>query len=239
MRRFAIATLASLQVLVPALLPLPAASQVAGLDADVALDPGHSYADVGASGAGLREYEVTLDIAVRAARLLEARGYSVRLTRNDFGPLSAMNHPDSTERIRIEQEARIAAAGRVRCYVSLHFNGSISRVLAGTETYYNPENFGEESYRLAEALQRQVVDMLWQVGHPARDRGVKSDLLAGKSYGHFFNLRGPWPSALVEGMFLSNELEAGLLWRDEVRQALAEGYSRGVSEYLGPAPSGG
>lgn len=201
-------------------------------DADVGLDPGHSYADVGASGGGLREYELTLDIALRVKPLLEERGYSVNLTRFDNGPLSAMSHPNSTERIRIEQEARIAAVGRVRCYVSIHFNGHGDPSLSGTETYYNPDNIGDASYRLAEALQRHVLQTIWEAGHPSRDRGVKSDLLAGKPYGHFFSLRGPHPGALVEGLFLSNPGDAAAVRQDQVRQAIAEGYSRGISEYL-------
>ena len=216
----------------------PASSQTPVYDADIGLDPGHSYADVGASGAGLREFELTLDVALRAKALLEARGYSVSLTRTDGSPLSPMSHPDAlVERVRIEQQARIAAIGRVRCYVSVHFNGGPPS-LAGTETYYNPDNLGNQSYRLAEALQRHVVNVLWEAGYPDRDRGVKSDLLAGKPYGHFFSLRGPSPSALVEGLFLSNPPEAALLWREEIRQAIAEGYSRGISEYLA-AEAGG
>jgi N-acetylmuramoyl-L-alanine amidase len=210
-----------------------ASAQTAPFDADVGLDPGHSTADVGAAGGGVREYEATLDIALRVRPPLEARGYSVRLSRLDHSPLSAMTHPNTDERTRIEQEARIAAVGRVRCYVSIHFNGHPSLALKGTETYYNPDNHGEQSYRLASALQRHVVDLLWQAGHPAADRGVLSDLRAGKPYGHFFSLRGPQPSVLVEGLFLSNPTEAGLLRDEKFRQAIAEGYSRGISEYLG------
>jgi N-acetylmuramoyl-L-alanine amidase len=219
------------------LWPAPVSGQPPTFDADVGLDAGHSHADVGASGAGLREFELTLDIALRARALLEARGYSVNMTRTDYGPLSAMDHPNSTERVRIEQEARLASVGRVRCYVSVHFNAHPSPGLSGTETYYNPENHGEQAWRLAEALQRNVVGMLWEAGYPSVDRGVRSDLLAGKPYGHFFGLRGPDPGALVEGLFLSNPSDAAQLWRDEVRQAIAEGYSRGISEYLGGGAS--
>ena len=231
MTKLAALTLAALLSLT--LWTLPASSQTpATYDADVGLDPGHSYADVGASGAGLREFELTLDVALRAKALLEARGYSVSLTRADSAPLSPMSHADAlVERVRIEQQARLAAVGRVRCYVSVHFNGGPPS-LAGTETYYNPDNFGDQSYWLAESLQRHVVNVLWEAGYPDRDRGVKSDLLAGKPYGHFFSLRGSSPSALVEGLFLSNPQEAALLWREEIRQTMAEGYSRGISEYL-------
>lgn len=223
-----------------ALLPwLPAvAADAPSFDADVGLDPGHSVADVGASGGGLREYELTLDVALRTRALLEARGYSVRLTRVDAAPLTAMTHPDLTERTRIEQEARIAAAGRVRCYISLHFNGSADPRLAGTETYVNPDNQGDASWRLGEALQRHVVAALREGGYPTLDRGVKSDLLAGKPYGHFFSLRGPFPSALVEALFLSNPADAAALAHEGIREALARGYSGGISEYLEGETSG-
>jgi N-acetylmuramoyl-L-alanine amidase len=208
----------------------------------VGLDPGHSAVDVGASGAGLTEFELALDIALRVREKLEAQGVSVRMTRNDSRPLSTMSHPDSIERIRIEQEARIAAVGRVRAYVSLHFNGHPSPTLRGTETYYNVDaSAGMDSYRLADALQRNVVGALWEGGYPAVDRGAKSDLVAGKPYGHFFGLRGAAPSALVEALFLSAPSEAQALQTSEVRDALSLGYARGIQEFLAsgksPAPA--
>src|SRR5215216_5176665 len=50
---------------------------------DVVLDPGHSRADVGAAGGGLREYQLTLDLAQRVRDRLEAANLTVRLTRED------------------------------------------------------------------------------------------------------------------------------------------------------------
>ena len=64
------------------------------------------------------------------------------------------------------------------------------------------------------------------------DRGVKEDLSAGKPYGHFFSLRGPMPSALVEGLFLSNPAEAALLRQDSTLAALARGYAAGIGAYF-------
>jgi N-acetylmuramoyl-L-alanine amidase len=117
--------------------------------------------------------------------------------------------------------------------VSLHFNGHNSPALRGTETYYNPEGaMPDESYRLAGALHRGVVDALWEGGYPTVDRGVKSDLLAGKPYGHFFNLRGNAPSVLVEGLFLSSPGEAAALHTSQVRDALSWGYVRGILEFF-------
>ncbi|MCC7104418.1 MAG: N-acetylmuramoyl-L-alanine amidase [Chloroflexi bacterium] len=217
--------------------PADVSAQSWPLEADVGLDPGHSRADVGASSGALREFELTLDIASRIVPLLEERGFRARLSRAGDEPLTAMSDPDPTERTRIEQTARIEAVGRVRAYVSIHFNGFSDPRLDGTETYYNQDNSGDEALRLAGALQRNVVGALWDGGYQARDRGVKSDLLAGKPYGHFFSLRGPMPSALVEGLFLTSQRDAVALGQDGIRQAMAVGYARGIAEYLGvPTP---
>src|SRR5438309_6790074 len=83
---------------------------------DVALDPGHSRADVGAAGGGLREYELTLDLAQRVRARLELAHLSVRLTRADDLPLTDFTSPSEMSQIQAEQEARIVAAGPSRIY---------------------------------------------------------------------------------------------------------------------------
>ena len=200
---------------------------------DVALDPGHSDVDVGAAGAGLREVDLTLALAQRLRPLLEAQGLRVALTRQDNRPLSAMSHRDPDTRTRIEQEARIAAVQPARIYVSIHFNGHPSAAIRGTETYYNGDNFGAESRRLAEAIQTQILAELRAIGFDPLDRGVREDLTAGKPYGHFFSLRGPQPSVLVEALFLSNAREAALLREPGTLDALARGYAAGIQAYFG------
>ncbi|HLI28254.1 MAG TPA: N-acetylmuramoyl-L-alanine amidase [Chloroflexota bacterium] len=199
---------------------------------DVGLDPGHSDADVGAVGGGLREVDLTLALARQIRPLLEAHGLRVALTREDNRPLTAMNHRDPTERIRLEQEARIAAVTPARIYVSIHFNGHPNPAVRGTETYYNPDNFGAESRQLAEALQTAILAELHRLGYEAADRGVRADLTAGKPYGHFFSLRGPQPSVLVEALFLSNPQEAALLREPATLEALARGYAVGILQYF-------
>jgi N-acetylmuramoyl-L-alanine amidase len=202
---------------------------------DVALDPGHSTADVGASGGGLREYQLTLDLAERVKTRLEASHLSVRLTREDDRPLTALTNPGATDDIAAEQSARIAAGGPARVFISLHFNGGPPS-LHGTETYFNPDRAGDtdtSDRMLAQALQHSVIDALQaEAGYTSLDRGAKSDLAAGKPYGHFFSLRGPEPSALVENLFLSDPTEAALLHDDATLDALADGCAQGVLEYF-------
>ncbi len=223
---------------VPSLLvaSAPAMRASDGYDADIGLDPGHSRADVGASGGGVGEFEHTLEVALRIVPVLEAAGLRVALTRTGHEPLTTMAHPNVTERTRIEQRARIEAVGNARIYVSVHFNGGPA-ALRGTETYYNRENAGGEGRRLAEALQRHIVAALASVGHPVIDRGARDDLTIGKPYGHLFSLRGSMPSALGEALFLSNPTEAALLLREDARDALARGYAGGILEYFADARS--
>jgi N-acetylmuramoyl-L-alanine amidase len=209
---------------------------------DVALDPGHSRADVGAAGGGLREYQLTFDLAHRVKAHLEAANLSVRLTRADDLPLTPLTNALATDQINAEQTARIAAGGPARVFVSLHFNGGPTS-LHGTETYYNPERADDTSTTdrvLADALQRNVVNALAaEVGYSSVDRGVKSDLTAGKPYGHFFSLRGPEPSALVENLFLSNPNDAAALRDDATLDALADGCVQGILEYFSSASVSG
>jgi N-acetylmuramoyl-L-alanine amidase len=209
---------------------------------DVALDPGHSRADGGAAGGGLREYQLTLDLAQRVRARLELNHLSVRLTREDDSPLTALSSPGATRQIQAEQEARIAAGGPARIYVSLHFNGGPAK-LRGTETYFNPDRAPDADSTdraRAELLQRHVVAALAdELGYTSLDRGVKSDLAAGKSYGHFFSLRGPSPSALVEHLFLSNPNEAALLRDETTLDALADGCAQGIFEYFASGLGGG
>ncbi len=234
MFRLAVALISAMVVVIPA-----APAFAAGNDpVDVALDPGHSRVDVGAAGGGLREYRLTLDLAQRLEARLEAAGLRVRLTRQDDTPLSAMDDPSDNERTRIEQTARIQAAMPARLFVSLHFNGGPAS-LHGTETYFNPDRSpdGAAADRaLADALQRHVVAALRDSGYPALDRGVKTDLSAGKPYGHFFSLRGPAPSALVEALFLSNADDLAALRDDATLDAIATGCAQGLLEYLAGEP---
>ncbi len=202
--------------------------------ADVGLDPGHSRVDVGAAGGGLREYQLTLSTAERVKQLLEEEGLTVALSRQDDLPLTALSDPDPTERTRLEQEARIAAVGRTRVYVSLHFNGLGDPRVRGAECYYNAGNHGEESRLLAQAIEDGLVGEVTVAGYDLPDRGVKEDLWAGKPYGHFFSLRGAAPSVLVESMFLTNPHEAFLLSNEDIREAVARGIARGIAGYLQP-----
>ncbi len=228
-----LAGLALLACWLPALAEgeIDGATEQAGI-VDVGLDPGHSDADVGAAGGGLRECDVTLDLANRVRALLEQDGLRVAMSRTDNSPLTDFSDPNPTEQIRLEQEARIAAVGKARVFVSIHLNGFGIPSVRGAECYYNGDNQGEASRLLARSIQDRVLAEVAAAGYDLPDRGVKEDLSAGKPYGHFFSLRGGMPSVLVESMFLTNPREASLLNDDSIREAVARGIAAGIAEQL-------
>ena len=203
---------------------------------DAGLDPGHSQHDVGTEGGGLAEYQLTLKVATRVKQMLEEAGLAVALSRQDKEPLTDFSDPDPTEAVRLEQEARIEAVGNATLYVSIHFNGHPNRTYRGMEVYYNADNYGEESLALAKAIHGRLLASVEDAGYDLPDRGVKEDLTVGKPYAHFFSLRGPMPSVLVEPMFLTNPTEAALLRDEAVIEAIARGISDGIIEYLRPDP---
>src|SRR5947208_439569 len=90
----------------------------------VVLDPGHGGQDSGAMCGGVMEKDLTLDVARRIDRLLDAEGVATLMTR--LGD------------IYVSLADRAAFGNRVRdsIFVSIHFNEDNKPVASGVETYY-------------------------------------------------------------------------------------------------------
>jgi N-acetylmuramoyl-L-alanine amidase len=221
--------------LVAAALALSAAAPAAALPL-VAVDPGHGGADTGAVGplpagtetglpprvdeAGqtvIYEKDVTLDVGRRLAAWLGGRGFPVLLTRNDDTGGGDLPYRGELE----DLQARVAVANRAgaEMFVSIHENAFVDPAIRGTETYHF-SRAGAPARALAVAIHEEV---MLRLGLP--DRGVQSA-------GFHVLKHTVMPAVLVEGGFLTNPDEAGLLARPEARQALAEGIGAGVADYV-------
>src|SRR4029453_1989572 len=90
----------------------------------VVLDPGHGGQDSGAMCGSVMEKDLTLDVARRIDRLLEAEGIATLMTRMGDTYASLAD--------------RAAFANRVTnsIFVSIHFNEDNQPVSSGVETYY-------------------------------------------------------------------------------------------------------
>ncbi len=152
---------------------------------------------------------------------------------------------ETTEGVRLESQARAEVANQANADVvlAIHFNGS-DPGQSGTEVYYNPDrSFGEESRVLATSVYDAILAALRSIGYQARARGVMNDsrtaaaALAGQPHtfllGESPGFRATrMPGMIGEALFVTNDYEAQLLMRDDVRQAIAGAYKTGIENYF-------
>jgi len=196
----------------------------------VVLDPGHGGHDKGAISKYGYEKDFALDVALRARKLLEARGYKVAMTRTTdiFIPL--------------HDRPRLAQSTPDSIFVSIHFNASpVNHSARGFEIFsmaprgapatndaiFSIRDMREEPGNAHElqssALAASIYhSLLGQV--PTIDRGLK--------HARFAVLRvSTVPAVLVECGFVSNGPESILIGSPEWRERVAEAVVEGIGEY--------
>ena len=201
---------------------------VPGPFALVVLDPGHGGQDSGAMCGGVLEKDLTLDIAQRVDRLLQAQGIATLMTRTGDSYVSLVD--------------RAAATNRARdcIFVSIHFNEGNKNNAAGVETYYAEHQVAtppavsswlpflqrasleipnSESQGLAGLIQEALVART-----QATDRGIKT--------ANFFVISNVHhPAVLVEGGFLNNKEDMAKLMSWDYREQMAAAISEGILRY--------
>ena len=214
----------------------------------VVIDPGHGGHDTGAIGpTGVLEKDVALAISLQVAKLLQAAGLEVILTRDD----------DTF--VRLEDRAKFANQHKGDLFLSIHCNAGPNKKMRGIETYtlntsanrYSirlaaRENATsergvsdlqfiladlatkantEESSRLAERVQRSLVRELSAQHKGIKDLGTKEAL--------FYVLLGAkMPAILVETSFLSHPEEEKLLGDEKYQTQIAVAISDAVNGFL-------
>jgi N-acetylmuramoyl-L-alanine amidase len=209
----------------------------------IVIDPGHGGQDFGATGpTGLNEKDVTLDISLRLAEMLNKRlGAEVVLLRNDDTAISP------------ERRTEMANESKADLFLSIHANSSSVPAAAGIETFYlsvaasngasdvaarenasSQRNVHEmqgllekialnakvsESREFAARVQRALVDSL-----KGLDRGVKR--------APFIVLIGAqMPAILAEVGFISNPRDEARMKQPAERQKIAESLFKGIASY--------
>ena len=195
----------------------------------VVLDAGHGGQDKGANSSTGFEKDYTLDVVQNLKRLLVAKGYQVKLTR------------ESDVFIPLEGRAESANEEENAIFVSVHFNSATDGVANGFEVFAMtprgalstgdsvptldalkelPGNTCDNaSLALATCVQHSLL------GHiPQTDRGIKR--------ARFVVLKqNRLPAVLVEGGFLSSATESQRINEEEWRRKLAESIVAGVDSY--------
>lgn len=170
----------------------------------VVLDPGHGGSDYGAIRCGINEKDINLDVAKRVEAILESRGVSVTMTRENDCSVS------------LEDRTIICANRTPDLFVSIHVNSSVKPEITGVETHYYHQN----SLNLAQTIHASMMSVI-----KSRDRGLF------KSRFYVIN-HTTTPSILVEMGFLSNDGERCELISERRKQQTAEAIANGILKYL-------
>lgn len=216
----------------------------------VIIDAGHGGRDPGAIGkTGLKEKDVTLDIAKRLENLLQEQGIEVIMTRSrdTFVPLP--------------QRVAIANNCRADLFLSIHANANRARSLNGVEVYYISPRISDSERAFASARNGQLLNLddtcylsnsldlkaiLWDMIYnynraesielskvicKAIANNLETRLIGVKS-ANFQVLRGASvPAILIEVGFLSNSSEERSLSEPSYRQRVAQAINQGLEDY--------
>jgi N-acetylmuramoyl-L-alanine amidase len=198
----------------PWTLPLPEYRPANRLEGKrVVVDPGHGGDDIGAPAALGRppkapfEKDIVLDIGLRLAKLLEAEGAAVTMTR------------DEDAYIGLRERAALANELKAHALVSIHCDSCGSPdTLHGTSVYWDRRH----SRRFAHLIHGQLVPALGTV-----DRGVRNANFAVIRRAHC-------PGILVEVAYMNHKDDRAKLvhpnFRERSARALLDGLIRFLSD---------
>ncbi|SDB41722.1 N-acetylmuramoyl-L-alanine amidase [Pseudobutyrivibrio sp. YE44] len=174
--------------------------------------------DGGAMGkkTGLTEYQLNLDIALKLQTELEARGYTVIMTRTS----NDVNLSNS-------QRAAIANEAKADAFIRIHADGSDSKSVNGaTALCQTSENPYANNYDKSRLLADSVINSVSTTAG-CKNRGViETDDMTGINWCTV-------PNIVIEVGYLSNPTEESKLNTDDYQNLIAKGIANGIDEYFG------
>jgi N-acetylmuramoyl-L-alanine amidase len=181
----------------------------------VVVDPGHGGDDIGAPAAVGRppkapfEKDIVLDIGLRFAKLLEAEGAAVTMTR------------DEDTYIGLRERAALANDLNADALVSIHCDScGTPDTLHGTSVYWDHQH----SHRFAQLVHGELVSALGTA-----DRGVRNANFA-------VIRRTQGPGILVEVAYMNHKDDRAKLMHPNFRERSARALLDGVIRFLSGDP---
>ncbi|HIV58149.1 MAG TPA: N-acetylmuramoyl-L-alanine amidase [Candidatus Stackebrandtia faecavium] len=185
-------------------------ADVGNKNAMVYIDPGHGGSDTGATGHGLVEKDLCLDIALQTRDMLVAKGgVDVRMSRTDDATLS------------LDARTNDANSWGAALFVSIHINAGGG---TGFESYRYP-SAGEPTVGYHNTLHPAILGAMNSHAGVV-DRGPKT--------ANFHVLReSAMPAILTENLFIDQADDAGKLADPGFITATARGHADGIAQIFG------
>ena len=226
MKKYGLELLMACLLLVSFLILSKQAAQVAGTTATtdnsktILVDAGHGGADPGMIGVGgLEEKGINLQIAMKLREILEKKGFTVIMTREED---KGLYDEESRNQKAQDMQRRIALVKEckpVLC-ISIHQNSYQDSAVYGPQVFYYEDSAQGKS--LAELIQEKLNTRL-DVKRPRVAKGNKT---------YYLLKRSESVLNIVECGFLTNPQEAELLQTDEYQLKVADAISEGIDAYF-------
>lgn len=183
------------------------------------IDQGHNPSgyNAGAEGNGLREQDVTYNVGIELASLLnDDPRFTARVSRPT--PETVLGTSNATS---LQARVNMANSWPADYFISIHCNSNTNPAINGSEVYVYRSN--TQSYWLAQHILNAIVERV-----DTKDNGVRLNPSL------YVLRRTSMPAALVELGYLSNVSDAQKL-RDDQR-GFAQGIYNGLLSYFGFSP---
>lgn len=182
----------------------------------VCIDAGHGGQDPGALGENRQEKDDNLRLSLIVRDLLEERGYTVVMTRED----------DSD--VTLSERCKIANRARASLFVAIHRNSSTGGG-KGMELWVHSSQPTDDTL-----LAENIMENLRTVGFSA-DRGINFGYREGENMNYYINRNTKMPSCLIEVGFITSAEDNKYFDENlnEYAKAIADGIEQTLLEMNG------
>lgn len=180
----------------------------------IVIDAGHGGNDAGATGNGLLEKNLTLDIVERIASKL----------KNDYEGVETLLTRNTDVFVGLSERANIANQAKADIFVSVHINSATDPSAKGFESHMYNGTSDPKTIAFQNVMHESIFNAIKSAG--IEDRGKKKS--------NFAVVReSAMVALLTENLFISSPSDASKLSKPDFLDTVAQGHVDGLEKFLG------